>query len=165
MNDYAELHCLTHFSFGRGASSARELFARARRNGYRALAITDECTFAGVVRALEAAREFEVSLIVGTEVTLQDGLKLVLLAENAAGYSNLCQLITHGRRRAAKGTYTLTRADLAASLLGVLVLWIPRYSLTDHSPSATALSDGQWIRKIFGLRAWLACRDGIGVCG
>ncbi len=156
VTDYAELHCLTHFSFGRGASSARELFARAQRNGYHALAITDECTFAGVVRALEAAREFKVPLIVGTEVTLQDGLKLVLLAENAAGYSNLCQLITHGRRRALKGSYTLTRADLAASLLGVLALWIPAYSRAELAPTATALSDGQWVRKIFGPRAWLA---------
>ncbi len=156
MNDYAELHCLTHFSFGRGASSARELFARAQRNGYLALAITDECTFAGVVRALEAAREFKVPLIVGTEVTLQDGLKLVLLAENAAGYSNLCRLITHGRRGARKGCYTLARADLAASLLGVLALWIPTYSHAELAPAASALSDGQWVRKIFGPRAWLA---------
>ena len=77
---YAELHCLSHFSFGRGASSARELFERARRNGYAALAITDECTLAGIVRALEASRETGVKLIVGTEVVLQDGLKLVLLA-------------------------------------------------------------------------------------
>ena len=156
MNDYAELHCLTHFSFGRGASSARELFARARRNGYHALAITDECTFAGIVRALEASREFEIPLIVGTEVILQDGLKLVLLAENAAGYSNLCRLITHGRRRAAKGAYLLTRADLATSLLGVLVLWIPDDSIVAHTPSATAISDGLWLRTVFGARAWLA---------
>ena len=52
---YAELHCLSHFSFGRGASSARELFERAKRNGYSALAITDECSMAGIVRAYEAA--------------------------------------------------------------------------------------------------------------
>lgn len=48
---YAELHCLSNFSFQRGASSARELFERARRHGYAALAITDECSFAGLVRA------------------------------------------------------------------------------------------------------------------
>ncbi len=125
VSGYAELHCLSHFSFGRGASSARELFERAKRNGYRALAITDECTLAGIVRALEASREFGVKLIVGTEVTLDDGLKLVLLAEDQLGYSNISQLITVGRRRSKKGTYHLTRADLANGLPGALALWIP----------------------------------------
>ena len=42
--EYAELHCLSNFSFQRGASSARELFERAKRQGYDALAITDECS-------------------------------------------------------------------------------------------------------------------------
>ncbi|HET7268590.1 MAG TPA: PHP domain-containing protein, partial [Oleiagrimonas sp.] len=66
--DYAELHCLSDFSFGRGASSARELFERARHCGYTALAITDECSLAGIVRAHEAARDTDVALIVGTEI-------------------------------------------------------------------------------------------------
>ena len=48
---YAELHCLSDFSFLRGAASAEELFERARDLGYEALAITDECTMAGIVRA------------------------------------------------------------------------------------------------------------------
>ena len=62
--EYAELHCLSNFSFQRGASSAAELFARAKLLGYRALAITDECTLAGIVRAWQAAKEHEVKLIV-----------------------------------------------------------------------------------------------------
>ncbi len=53
--DYAELHCLSSFSFQRGASSALELFQRAKKHGYQALAITDECTLAGIVRAWQAA--------------------------------------------------------------------------------------------------------------
>ena len=64
--DYAELHCLSAFSFQRGASVAKELFARAREQGYRALAITDECTLAGIVRAFEAAQETGLPLIVGS---------------------------------------------------------------------------------------------------
>ena len=95
---FAELHCLSDFSFGRGASSARELFERAKRCGYSALAITDECSFAGIVRAHEAARDTGVKLIIGTEVRLADGPKLVLLAESHAGYTALCELITRGRR-------------------------------------------------------------------
>ena len=109
MNGYAELHCLSNFSFQRGASSAQELFERAARLGYRALAITDECTLAGIVRAWQAAKKQDVALIVGSEVLIEGGPKLVLLAENLAGYQALCGLITRARRRAAKGTYRLLR--------------------------------------------------------
>ena len=56
MSDYAELHCLSNFSFLRGASHPAELVTRAHELGYRALALTDECSLAGVVRAYEAAR-------------------------------------------------------------------------------------------------------------
>ena len=54
---YAELHCLSNFTFLRGASSPEELVTRAVELGYSALAITDECSVAGVVRAHMAARE------------------------------------------------------------------------------------------------------------
>ncbi len=60
--DYAELHCLSDFSFQRGAASANELFDRALACGYQALAITDECSMAGIVRALEASRRTGVKL-------------------------------------------------------------------------------------------------------
>jgi error-prone DNA polymerase len=70
---YAELHCLSNFSFQRGASSARELFDRAKQQGYAALAITDECTLAGIVRALEASEATGVPLIVGSEMQVEGG--------------------------------------------------------------------------------------------
>ncbi len=152
---YAELHCLSDFSFGRGASSARELFERAKRCGYTALAITDECSLAGIVRAHEAARDTGVQLIVGSEVQLADGPRLVLLVENQTGYTQLCQLITRGRRAAAKGTYRLTRADLAAGLPGLLALWLPL-----AQPDA---ADGAWLQTLFPGRLWLTVelvRDG-----
>jgi error-prone DNA polymerase len=145
--DYAELHCLSPFSFLRGASSAQELFTRAKTQGYRALAITDECSFAGIVRAHEAAEDTGVPLIVGTEVHLDDGLHLVLLAETLRGYQALCGLITCGRRRAGKGIYRLARADLD-ELPDVLALWVPA-----KDPDA---ADGLWISEHFHNRAWLA---------
>ena len=77
---YAELHCLSNFSFGRGASSAMELFERARAQGYGALAITDECSLAGIVRAYEAAKATDLTLIVGAEFSTDDQrFKCVLL--------------------------------------------------------------------------------------
>ena len=83
---YAELHCLSNFSFQRGASSALELFQRAKKQGYQALAITDECTLAGIVRAWQAAKSVELPLIIGSEVRIENGPKLVLLVENLEGY-------------------------------------------------------------------------------
>jgi len=103
MNGYAELHCLSNFSFQRGASSAAELFQRATALGYQALAITDECTLAGIVRAWQASRDSGLKLIVGSEMQVEDGPRLVLLVEDLAGYQGLCRLITRagaGLRRA-----------------------------------------------------------------
>ena len=150
---YAELHCLSDFSFGRGASSAEELFERAKRNGYHALAITDEGSLAGIVRALQASEKTGVPLIVGSEVVIHgdtpdDALKLVLLVESPQGYSTLCQLLTEGRRRSAKGEYHLTRADIAGGLPGLLVLWLPDARLSQ--------ADGTWLKQRFDGRLWLA---------
>ena len=153
MNDpalpaYAELHCLSNFSFLRGASSAQELFERAKALGYSALAITDEATMAGIVRAYEAAKNTGLKLIVGSEIQLHDGPKLVLLAQNLGGYQTLCRWITTGRRRAEKGDYRLQRADLEEDNEGVLALWPPG--------SSPDIGHGEWLRATFGDRAWLA---------
>jgi error-prone DNA polymerase len=155
---YAELHCLSNFSFQRGASSARELFERAKSLGYAALAITDECSLAGIVRALEAAEETGVRLIVGTEVRLDDGIKLVLLAKNQDGYSDICRLITAGRRRSPKGEYRLTREDAESLGDGVLVLWIPADPAADIDPTRRTRMHDQaaWIARSFNGRAWLS---------
>ena len=149
---YAELHCLSDFSFGRGASSAGELFERAQQQGYRALAITDECSLAGIVRALEASRITGLKLIVGSEITLDvdsaSPLKLVLLVEDRTGYSTLCKLITRGRRRSEKGEYRLTRADIDDGLPGLLALWVPDARLSRE--------DGAWLKQRFDGRLWVA---------
>ncbi|MGY2292504.1 error-prone DNA polymerase [Pseudomonas sp. SDO528_S397] len=145
---YAELHCLSNFSFQRGASSARELFERARQQGYQALAITDECTLAGIVRAWQAAKAVELALIIGSEMHLENGLKLVLLVENLEGYQHLCRLITVARRRAEKGRYRLLQEDFSAPLPGLLALWVAQASDTQASI--------QWLRHIFAGRLWLA---------
>ncbi len=113
---YAELHCLSDFSFLRGAASAEELFVRAAQCGYEALAITDECSLSGIVRAHEASKITGVKLVVGAEFKLDDGLRLVLLVEDAKGYAQLCRLITTARRAAPKGEYRLSRADVEAQL-------------------------------------------------
>jgi error-prone DNA polymerase len=146
---YAELHCVTNFSFLRGASHPAELVERAARLGYAALAITDECSVAGIVRAHVAAREHALQLIVGAEFALADGPRFVLLACNRRGYGELCRLITCGRRAAAKGGYRLTRAVVdAAAPRDCLAIWLP-------AGRRAASTDGLWLRGRFPDRAWL----------
>ncbi|MEZ6097007.1 MAG: error-prone DNA polymerase [Pirellulaceae bacterium] len=112
MQRYAELVCRTNFSFLSGASHADELITRALELNYQALAVTDENTLAGVVRAFMASRNTDLKLIIGAELTPADGLPLIAWATNRAGYANLCKIITTGRRRAPKGHCWLTTDDI-----------------------------------------------------
>jgi error-prone DNA polymerase len=153
---YAELHCLSNFTFLRGASHPEELVARADALGYSALAITDECSLAGVVRAHLAAKDVGLRLLIGTEITLSDaagtGPKLVLLAQDRAGYGNLSELITRGRRNARKGAYRLTCADLDTGLPGCLALLVPG----NDSAGVSDLAHARWLDERFPGRAWVA---------
>ena len=145
---YAELHCLSNFSFLRGASHPDELIARAAALNYRALAITDECSVSGVVRAHEAVRDTPIKLIIGSEFQLADGPKIVLLATNLSGYSNLSELITTARRAAKKGSYCLRQADFSGGIDDCLALFIPN--------TAPQQNDLEWFGEIFRDRGWLA---------
>ena len=145
---YAELHCLTNFSFLRGASHPEELVARAHELGYAALAITDECSLAGTVRAHVEAKTRNLPLIIGSEFRLDDGLRFVLLATDRASYARLSALVTRGRRNAAKGSYKLTRGDLADGVPGCLALWLP-----DRAPDVEAL---RWLSSRFPHALWIA---------
>lgn len=145
---YAELHCLSNFTFLRGASHPEELVERAKALGYAALAVTDECSLAGVVRAHVAAKEAGMKLVVGSEIRLDDGPRVVLLATNRTGYGNLSALITRGRRSAAKGNYRLFLDDLKGGLPGCLALL-----LADPMP---APEHAQSIAARFPGSAWLA---------
>jgi error-prone DNA polymerase len=153
---YAELHCLSNFTFLRGASHPEELVARAADLGYRSLAITDECSLAGVVRAHAAARQHDLHLIIGSEFYLEDGLHLILLAPDRAAYGRLSALIALGRSQATKGTYHLTRSDLQDGIPGCLALLVTDTNTADDS--------AHWVARTFPGRAWLTTsvqRDGL----
>ena len=144
--DYAELHCLSNFSFLRGASHPRELVERAQALGYRALALTDECSLAGTVRAHQAAKECGLPLILGTEVVFENS-KFVLLASDRRSYGAISSLITTGRRRSKKGSYSLHRSDVEALQgTGALLLWVPGDDFT-HA---------EWLKERFDGSAWIA---------
>ncbi len=152
---YAELHCLSNYSFLRGASHPEELVERAAGQRNAALALTDECSLAGAVRAHMAAKDAGLPLILGSEFTLADRTKLVLLAHDRGSYGDLSQLITRGRRNSAKGTYRLTRDDVAALASSCLALWLPSIDpRTDATDPATGTL-AQWLRDVFTDRAWI----------
>ena len=110
MNAYAELHCLSNFTFLRGASHPEELVERAHELGYAALAITDECSLAGIVRAHMAAKKCGLKLIVGSEIRFSDGPNVVLLATDRTGYGNLSELIARDAAATSRGVTVLRSA-------------------------------------------------------
>lgn len=164
---YAELHCRSNFSFLTGASHPEELLARAAELGYEALALTDECSVAGVVRAHEELKRQGPSgtrLVLGTHLDvdpgeapppgLGQGLRVVVLAHNRRGWGQLCELITRARARAPKGLYRAWPQDLLEhqALDSCTVLLIPR-----RSDSLAALqAQAQWCAQAFGPRAAVA---------
>ncbi|AOT09313.1 error-prone DNA polymerase [Pseudoalteromonas luteoviolacea] len=143
---YAELFCQSNFSFLEGASHPEELVKQAHFLGYSALAITDECSLAGVVRAhtLIKNTKLDIQLIIGSVLRFES-LKVVLLCPNKAAYSELCRVISNARRRATKGAYQLENWDLL-SLKHCFILWLPQGMpkdeewgklLTRHHPKRT----------------------------
>lgn len=170
---YAELHCLSNFTFLRGASAPEDLVKQAAQQGYCALAITDECSVAGVVRAHVAAKQLvdgggpSLRLIIGSEFVLSEstatdsdanfaagvnGCHFVLLARDRASYGQLSHLISTARCQAAKGSYFLDRATLEKHVPErCFALWIPR----DWNASEQAETELPWLKGLFP-NLWIA---------
>ena len=149
---YAELHCLTNFSFQRGASHPEELVARAAALGYSALAITDACSVAGLVRAHTEAQKLGLQLLPGAEFALPGGSTLVALPHNLDGWGNLCEAITRARRAAPKGQYQIGWDDLAASPLPACeLLLLPPFAMQFEALYALCTEAS----ALFGPRLWL----------
>lgn len=161
---FAELHCLTNFSFLRGASHPEEMVHEAIIQGYAGLAITDECSVAGVVKAWAELNKYQCSkgtvqkqsdttlaakfkLVVGAEFNCEAGC-FVLLAESRKAYGGLCRLITQCQQGAEKGRYQFTPEALL-SLNAGLLLWRPA---TDFSGQPAWLDD---LLANFAQRFWL----------
>jgi len=163
---YAELQCFSNFTFLHGASHAEELAARAAQLGYEAIAVTDECSLAGIVRAHVAAKEAGIKLLVGAHfrLTNSDGspaLAFTAIAQNRDGYGNLSELITLARTRTAKGTYLLYPHDLdhpdppyahLRALPDCLIIVTPEFPAKEARLDAQA----EWAARTFGEdRCWV----------
>ncbi|MCW5655590.1 error-prone DNA polymerase [Hydrogenophaga sp.] len=158
--DYAELRCLSNFSFLLGASHPHELVQRAKALGYSALAMVDECSLAGVVRAHVAAKEHGLKLLVGSQFQVRceaaAPFTLVVLACNLNGYGNLCEFITGLRRGAPKGTYHLRREAIRAEALAdCVVIAVPEHACEQDQADAVA----RWLLQHFMGRCWLGAEQ------
>ncbi len=150
MTSFAELHCLSNYSFLRGASHPDELVHRAAELGYQAIALTDECSFAGLVKAHLAAREAGIQLIAGAEFRLEEGFRIVLLAPDRTAYGQISALITRLRRRSPKGTYEARLDDFRWALDECFALWIP-----GRADIGTLMDQGRRLKTLFPS-LWIA---------
>jgi len=91
--------------------------------GLEAMALTDRDGVYGIVEAHVKARELGVRLILGSEITIDDGSSLILLATNREGYANICRLITLGRRRSPKGESKVGWREVYTHAGDVIALW------------------------------------------
>ena len=157
---YAELHCLSCYSFLRGASHPHELVGRAAALGYHAIAITDECSLAGVVKAHVALRELQGDakprLIIGSELQLEEGIRLVALVPSRAAYAELSGLISMARRRSPKGEYRVALRDIVFHLKRCLIIWLPE----DNSDTTQAF--GLQLARLCKDRLWLGVSNLLG---
>jgi len=148
-DDFAELHCKSNFSFLDGASHPEELVVRAAELGYRGIAITDECSFAGIVKAHVEAKRHAIKLVIGAEFVLTEGIKLVMLAPNRTAYGHLSTLITRGRLHDKKGAYRISIDDLSWGVADCFVLWVPNGesigSLIEQGRRLRSLLPNLWI--------------------
>ncbi|PMG47985.1 error-prone DNA polymerase [Vibrio lentus] len=146
---YSELFCQSNYSFLEGASHAEELVLQADFLRYKALAVTDECSVAGIVKVHSAIKQHKLSLkqIVGSMFWLNEECQVVLLCPNRKAYAELCRIITNARRRSSKGHYQLSEWDIM-SAKHCFILWLPQQKNEDAHW-------GQWLSQHHSSRLWI----------
>ena len=153
---YAELFCQTNFSFLVGASHAEELILQADFLRYHSLAITDECSVAGVVKAYNAIKthKLNIQLIIGSMFWLHKECQIILLSPNRKAYAELCRVITNARKRCQKGHYQLAEWDLM-SIRHCLIIWLPNHTKDNQKW-------GHWLTQHHQSRLWLGVQRHLG---
>ncbi|MEZ8624835.1 error-prone DNA polymerase [Vibrio splendidus] len=146
---YSELFCQSNYSFLEGASHAEELVLQADFLRYKALAVTDECSVAGIVKIHSAIKQHKLSLkqIVGSMFWLNEECQVILICPNRQAYAELCRIITNARRRSSKGHYQLSEWDIM-SAKHCFILWLPQQKNEDAHW-------GQWLSQHHSGRLWI----------
>lgn len=156
---FSELVCQSNFSFLQAASHPEELIRQAYFLGYQAIAITDECSMAGVVRAYTeiTKNHLPIKLIVGSKFIFEDQ-EIVLICPTHNAYKECCRVITNARRRAKKGHYELSKWDVT-SIKYCLCLWLPSGKTdTNEASQAPDYRFAEWLQKHFKERLFLVIK-------
>lgn len=163
---YAELQCMSHYTFLRGASSPEQLVDRAKELGYSAIAISDECSVTGIVKAHLAAKAAGIQLIVASQMQISnpdgtEAFRVLIVAPTREAYGNLCELITIGRTRAPKGKYMVLASDIDAPANDMLhlrglpecfLIYLPKYGADVDEMMRVAT----WFDATAPGRSWIA---------
>ncbi|MFA0059568.1 error-prone DNA polymerase [Vibrio cyclitrophicus] len=146
---YSELFCQSNYSFLEGASHTEELVLQADFLRYKALAVTDECSLAGIVKVHSAIKQHKLSLkqIVGSMFWLNEECQVILICPNREAYAELCRIITNARRRSSKGHYQLSEWDIM-SAKHCFIVWLPQQKNEDAHW-------GQWLSQHHSGRLWI----------
>jgi error-prone DNA polymerase len=123
MFSYVPLWCKSNFSFLEGASHPDELVEQTKSLGLSCLALTDRDGVYGIVRGHMKAQELGVHLVIGSQVSVDDGSMIILLAEDRTGYANLCRLLSAGRLRSEKGESLVSWDEICRYGGGLIALW------------------------------------------
>ncbi|MFZ1785371.1 MAG: error-prone DNA polymerase [Ferruginibacter sp.] len=154
---YTELQVTTNFSFLRGASHPEEMVEQAIALGYKEIAIADHNTLAGIVRAHGAAKKNGSRIIVGCHLDLLDGPSLLAYPTNVTAYSQLCNLLTLGNRRAEKGSCHIYKEDVFCHHPGMKLILVPPVSLNEQfNFDDTFISNAHEYKQIFGNDLYIA---------
>lgn len=157
---YTELQITSNFSFLRGASHPEEMIEQAAALGYTAIAITDRNSLAGIVRAHAAAKKNGIRLVPACRLDLVDGLSLLAYPTTITAYSQLCNLLTIGNRRAEKGDCLLYKADVYQFAKGLKFIVIPPAQLNERFEFDASFSVAlKEYREIFTTDLYIAATN------
>ena len=136
---FIELLARSNFSFLQGASHPEEMVEEAIRLNYRGIALCDLNGLYGVVRGHQVSQKpslFTASVevkgdfhfIVGAELTLTDETSITFVPITFQGYSNLCKLLTLGKRDVSKYFSKVSLAQIAEHHEGLMAFPLPPFT-------------------------------------
>ncbi|MDB5102891.1 MAG: dnaE [Fibrobacteres bacterium] len=107
---FVHLHTHSEFSLLSGVPAIKDMVAKAKALGMTSLALTDSNRMSGLILFYNECREHGINPILGVELNeaSRPGETVVLLARNANGYGDICELTT--RRQKDPAAFTFAKA-------------------------------------------------------
>lgn len=160
---YTELQVTTNFTFLRGASHPEEMVEQAAVYGYKAIAITDRNTFAGIVRGHAAAKKSGLRVIPACRLDLLDGPSLLAYPTDIKAYARISNLLTVGNLRTEKGRCDLYKTDVFTHAKGTRFVVVPPPALNELFDFDAAFKKSlQEYKDAFGEQLFIAASRAYG---